>query len=398
MPLIGRVRLRLDRALPTTPAVRVLAQEGVEYHCRLTPERARNLALQDAARRSGFTDNGSVPHIVHVGVTTFCNIHCPACPTGNGNLGRPRQHLDIRTYRQLLEQIGSRLMLLLFWDWGEPLMHPDIVTMTRLARDRDIHSIVSTSGLAGDSPGRLGTLVDAGLSYIIVCVDGASQQSYQAYRKGGRLERVLATLRKLVAARGGGRYPVIEFRSLATRHNEGEFPQLLAMAQDTGADVFGVKSLRPYDYRGIDVDHRLVPDNDRLARYRYGDGRRQAADREMSAGPLRCQKPLFAPTLNADGTLAFCSYATAPIENFGGLPEQEFDRWWQGSAVRPAQRLFLDGDGTDACRSCYFRSDHAPTMLYTVALRELPEDIRLQNPVSPVQFLEHIRRAGRRPR
>jgi MoaA/NifB/PqqE/SkfB family radical SAM enzyme len=287
-------------------------------------------------------------------------------------------------------------MLMLFWDWGEPLMHPRIVDMIRDARRHDIHTIISTNGLAGDSPERLRALVDAGLSYIIVCVDGATQETYSAYRRGGRLARVLTTLRNLVAARGSRPYPVIEFRSLATRYNELEFPQLLALAQDHGADIFGVKSLRPYDYRGVELDHDLVPDNDSLARYRYGGaGRRDPSSREHRGGPLRCQKPLFAPTLNADGTLAFCSYATAPVENFGSLPRDDFARWWQADVVLENQRQFLDSGGTDACRTCYFRGDHVPTMLYTVGLRELPPDIRLQRPVRSAEFLEHIRRAVR---
>ncbi len=115
----------------------------------------------------------------------------------------------------------------------------------------------------------------------------------------------------------------------------------------------------------------------------------------LGDGPLRCQKPLFAPTLNADGTLAFCSYATAPMENFGPVPRHDFARWWQTDVVLENQRRFLDNGGTDACRACYFRGDHVPTMLYTVGLRELPADIRLQRPVRSAEFLGYIRRAVR---
>jgi len=366
----------------------VLAQEGVEFHCKLTKARARNMALQAASHELRPHREISVPHIVHVGITTYCNLNCPACPTGNSGLGRAAEHLELGAYERMLDEIGDRLMMLLFWDWGEPLMHPRISNFISLASRQDIFSLISTNGLVACSERQLTRLIESGLSYIIVCVDGATQESYDKYRIGGDLSRVLTTIERLVKLRGESAYPVIEFRSLATRYNENEFPALLRMAQDTGADIFSVKSLRPYDYRGRDVDGELAPLTDRFARYRYGKaGRRDASSRSSDSGPLRCGKPLFAPTLNSDGELAFCSYVQDESNFFGNLNKRGFSEIWNDPQTLAKKVDYLNNGGVAACDSCYFRSDHLPTVLYTVALKSMPDNIRLQNPITPDAFL-----------
>lgn len=375
-----------------------LVQEGTVFHCRLNAERIDNLARQGASEVDGRYRALSRPHILHVGVTTYCNLSCPACPTGNSAMGRPAEHLDFPVYRRVVEEIGEGLMLMLFWDWGEPLMHPRIADMIALASARDIKTVISTNGSVADSPRHLQRLVAAAPTQVIVCVDGARQASFEKYRVGGSLARVLDTVERLAELRAaaGSDYPVIEFRSLATRYNEHEFPQLLALAQDRGADVFSVKSLRPYDYRGVDIDDELAPLTDRFARYRYGDHGPSAQARRMeSGGPLRCRKPLFAPTLNSDGQLAFCSYVGEDEGIFGAIPDSGFDALWTGRASQQRKQQFLDRQGIDSCTRCFFRGDHPPTMLYTVALGALPADYSLQEPWSSAAFLGEYRRLMR---
>lgn len=375
-------------------------QEGVEFRCGLTDARRRNLALQQVSRELLDRREVSLPHIVHVGVTTLCNLQCPACPTGTQALGRPGEHLKFETYASMVEEIGDQLMFMLFWDWGEPLMHPRIYDMVRLAKQHDITTIISTNGTVACSEPKIRKLVESGLDYIIVCVDGATQESFEKYRVGGSLDRVLETTQRLgdIRASVGLGHPVIEFRSLATRYNEHELPRLLTLAQQTGADVFSVKSLRPYDYRGHDVDAELAPLTDRFARYKYGDeDGRHARDRIYDKGPLRCGKPMFAPTLNSDGQLAFCSYAAAKEEFFGRFPDHGLVDLWGSREAREKRINFQQRQGTQSCRRCYFRSDHKPTVLYTVQLNELPDNIRLQSPMTPEQFLSEYEKVMSHP-
>ncbi len=368
-----------------------IAQEGALFHCPLTPVKRRNLALQNINKPLLHRVEVALPHIVHVGVTTLCNLQCPACPTGTKALGRPGEHLDFDVYKRVLEELRDTLMFMLFWDWGEPLMHPRISDMLSLATDNAIRTVVSTSGTVANSEKHIARLVGSQPSLVIVCVDGATQLSYEKYRVGGQLSKVMTTLDRLVAARQklGLEYPVIEFRSLATKYNEGEMPELLRMAEKSGADFFSVKTLRPYDYRGRDVDDELAPLSRDLARYAYEDEKPDAHARVHGAGPLRCGKPMYAPTLNSDGNVVFCSYAGYQDEYFGDVTERGFKKLWRSRSAREKRVHFLENEGTKSCETCYFRTDNKPTVIYTIPLRSLPAGISLARRDTKESFLEN---------
>jgi MoaA/NifB/PqqE/SkfB family radical SAM enzyme len=368
-----------------------IEQEGLSFHCPLTVAKRKNLALQMVSRRVLGYAEPALPHILHVGVTTKCNLHCPACPTGNGTLGRPAGHLSFEIYARAVDELLGALMFMLFWDWGEPLMHPRLPDMVEYAGRRGIMTVVSTNGTVANAERQIERLVSAQPSVVIVCVDGADQRTYEKYRTGGKLSRVLDTIRRLrdEKDRQGSPYPVIEFRTLAIRDNEQQMPELLKMAMDTGSDLFSVKSLRPYDYRGTNVDAELVPLEPTMRRYSYGKGGHDAAQRLdfTRLGPLRCGKPHFSPTLNSDGTLAFCSYASYPLEFFGQVADTGFRHLWRSGHSRAIRTRFTRMGGSESCETCFFRSDHAPTILHQVVLRELPPDITAARAESGEQFL-----------
>jgi MoaA/NifB/PqqE/SkfB family radical SAM enzyme len=371
-----------------------VVQEGVAYHCPLTLAKRHNLAAQQVNKRFLSRVELALPHILHVGVTTYCNLQCPGCPTGTRALGRPREHLSFDLFRRVVDELRGSLMFMLFWDWGEPLMHPRLADMIGHARRSGIRTVVSTNGTVANSPRQIERLVESRPDVIIVCVDGATQESYESYRRGGRLEDVLTTLRRLTETRHrlGLDRPVIEFRSLATRYSENELVSLLGLAEETGADFFSVKTLRPYDYRGHDIDNELVPLDPALMRYGYRDPQAISAEERLYAqGSLTCGKPMYAPTLNSDGELVFCSYAGFEEERFGSLVDTNTRRLWRSSTARRKREHFLTAQGTRSCARCYFRSDTRPTVLTTVPLGVLPDDIALVRPVAKDEFLRRTR-------
>jgi radical SAM protein with 4Fe4S-binding SPASM domain len=369
-------------------------QEGVLYHCPLTLRKRHNLALQQINKQVLHWREIALPNILHVGVTTLCNLRCPGCPTGTKALGRKGEHLDMEVYRRTVNELRSTLMFMLFWDWGEPFMHPDLAEMVSYAKQSGIKTVISTSGTIRNSQEEIDRLVEAGPDVVIVCIDGATQETYSTYRVGGKLNEALDTLRRLADAKKRLKtdYPVIEFRSLATKYTEDQMPQLLAMAEDVGADNFSVKTLRPYDYRGRDIDNELVPITSGLARYAYeNDGQRDSANRvEAYSGKLTCGKPLYAPTLNSDGNIAFCSYAKDADEKFGDVSESSFRKIWQSRSSAEKRIAFLENDGTNACQTCYFRTENKPTVIHTVQLQPFPSDLSLLHPKSKEEFLSSI--------
>lgn len=81
-------------------------------------------------------------------------------------------------------------------------------------------------------------VVTSGLGMISVSLDGATQETYSQYRRGGDFDLVVRNMRRLVELKRerGLLYPLIEWRFLRFQHNEHEEQAAKSLADDIGAD------------------------------------------------------------------------------------------------------------------------------------------------------------------
>src|SRR5579864_5223895 len=61
--------------------------------------------------------------------TGACNLSCPHCFTGAGEVGRDRSPVSLDLYRRLLAELGDHLWQIEFHNWGEPLLNRNVFTM-----------------------------------------------------------------------------------------------------------------------------------------------------------------------------------------------------------------------------------------------------------------------------
>ena len=47
------------------------------------------------------------PFLMMVEPTNFCNLKCPLCPSGNGQMRRPRGNMSIDDFKQLVDQVAD---------------------------------------------------------------------------------------------------------------------------------------------------------------------------------------------------------------------------------------------------------------------------------------------------
>ena len=72
---------------------------------------------------------------VHVSIepTNACNARCPVCPVGEHTLTRPAESLDPQLFETFMQQVSPYLLTLALWAWGEPLLHPQLAEILRIA-------------------------------------------------------------------------------------------------------------------------------------------------------------------------------------------------------------------------------------------------------------------------
>jgi radical SAM protein with 4Fe4S-binding SPASM domain len=88
----------------------------------------------------------SWPLHMHIELTNYCNLNCVVCPSGIGSLERQPMAIAPALFERLLNEVGPYLLTASLWGWGEPLLHPQLSDILRIAQNRGITTFLSTNG------------------------------------------------------------------------------------------------------------------------------------------------------------------------------------------------------------------------------------------------------------
>lgn len=206
------------------------------FRKHLTPPKLANVGLAMAELSLARPRVHSRPFMLRLEPTSTCNLRCPRCSTGLGIEPRPKGFLSLEDLDFLLERVKEHMVVVRFDGNGEPLLHPKAVScIERISRSGlgvDISTHLNTPPAEG-----LEALVESGLDRIMVAVDGATQEVYERYRVGGKLDRVLNHVQQLVDAREKhGRGPLIELQFLDWGYNAHQIPDMQRLAKSLGVD------------------------------------------------------------------------------------------------------------------------------------------------------------------
>jgi MoaA/NifB/PqqE/SkfB family radical SAM enzyme len=144
--------------------------------------------------------------VYHIDIVGTCNLGCASCPVGNMPTGAtnrgstPKGFMPVATFEAILAKILAEAPVpkpvIGLYNWGEPLLHPEIGTIVRLVRRHDLYCAVSTN-LNQDR--FLEDLVRAEPNNIKISLSGSTQAVYGRTHTKGRIERVTSNMRKLRA-------------------------------------------------------------------------------------------------------------------------------------------------------------------------------------------------------
>jgi MoaA/NifB/PqqE/SkfB family radical SAM enzyme len=187
----------------------------------------------------------SYPYYLTLEPSDKCQLRCPTCVTGIEN--ETRASGDIAIFRSnrtslthelldtLLAEMGEYLFLIVFYNFGEPLLNRHLPELIRKAKAYDIETDINTNLSLPLSDERIEELLTSGLDYLYVSIDGFSQETYQVHRVGGNLELVKRNLERIVKARGAlGLSTSITYNFLVFSFNEHEVPAAQRYCDELG--------------------------------------------------------------------------------------------------------------------------------------------------------------------
>ncbi len=287
------------------------------------------------------------PLAVSIEPTTACNLGCPQCPSGLKKFTRPTGNLKTDLNKKILDQLGPTLQYINYYFQGEPFIHRNFLELVREASKRNIYVVTSTNAHF-ISPETAREIVDSGLSEAIISIDGMSQESYEKYRIGGELNKVLEGAKNLIAAKREKRsvLPKVTFQFLVTRYNENEIPALNELALSLGVDEVRLKTIQIYDHEG----GNLIPENESYSRYQRTDaGRFELKNKFRNS----CWRMWSSCVFTWDGKVVPCCFDKDAEHQMGEVEKLPFGKIWKSDVYRGFRKQLLrNRREIEICRNC----------------------------------------------
>lgn len=288
------------------------------------------------------------PVSVSIEPTTSCNLRCPECPSGLRSFSRETGMLKPDFFKRTIDELSDHLWYLLFYFQGEPYLHPEFLDMIRYASQRNIYTATSTNAHFLDDETARKT-VESGLDRLIISIDGATQEVYELYRKGGELEKVLEGTRNVVRWKKQLHSPTphLIFQFLVIAGNEHQLMQVKQLAKATGVDELRIKTAQLHDFQ---KGHALMPSNTRFSRYRQlQDGSFSIKNKLLN----HCWKLWHSSVITWDGKVVPCCFDKDAHHRMGDLKVNTFASIWQNDAYqRFRQALLRSRKEIDICTNC----------------------------------------------
>ncbi len=288
------------------------------------------------------------PSILTVEPTNLCNLHCPLCTTGNGEMTRVRGHMNLDTFRNILDKMGKDIFFLLLYHQGEPYLNKDFFEFVRLAKKQNIYCTTSSNGHYF-SDQNIRETIESGLDSMIISIDGTNQKSYETYRVKGDLQKVIGGSRRFMEIKQelGKKAPLIAWQFLVMKHNEHEIPEIKRLAKELGVDRLLIKNI---EVRSEEEAKIWLPQQDKYRRYDFDGQNLQVKNSAKES----CPRPWLSTLINWDGSMVPCCFDKNGHYEMGNINEVgNLDTLWRGEDfINFRTQLATDRKSIDMCRNC----------------------------------------------
>lgn len=280
--------------------------------------------------------------------TTSCNLRCPECPSGLRSFTRNTGMLQTDFFRSTIDQLHKDLFYLVFYFQGEPYLNPNFLDMVRYAADKKIYTATSTNAhyLTNENAERT---VRSGLDRLLISIDGTTQEVYQQYRVGGRLDKVLEGARNIVhwKKKLNSKTPLVVFQFLVVKPNEHQIEDVKKLAREIGVDDVWFKTAQIYDF--ANDPHQLIPTLDQFSRYK----KTPKGTFFKGKMPNQCWRLWHDPVITWDGLVAPCCFDKDAHYRMGDLKNQPFATIWKNQTYQQFRARLLKGRSQiDICSNC----------------------------------------------
>lgn len=242
-----------------------------------------------------------IPKIFTIETFLGCNLRCPECATGTKKIRRPNSFLTFDNFKIIAGKIAPYAEYAFLHCWGEPLLNPDIIKIINYGQTL-FPTQISTNG-QNITPELADQLI---LSKTDICIslDGMTQETYEMYRVGGKIQKVFDAIDMFQDAQK--KYDVkkpLQVQFMVFKHNEHQIKEFRAYCEKKNV----VESLKPPAFY---CNSNQQPSS--INRY----------VRKISV-PVFCMDLYNVFTILVDGSVVICCYDYNGETTFGNIFDED---------------------------------------------------------------------------
>ncbi len=280
--------------------------------------------------------------------TNLCNLACPECPSGNNSMTRQRLFLSENQFKNTIDKVCRNLVYFQLYFQGEPFMHPKMTDFIEYAVNKNIFTSTATNGHFL-TPENCIKIVDSKLHQIIVSIDGTTQETFEKYRVGGSLDKVVSGIINLQKAKKKKQktLPHIVIQFVVFSNNEHEIPEIKKLAKELKVTDLRLKSAQIDDYK---QGNTLIPRNHRFSRYKKKDENIYILKRRKN---FKCFRIWNGAVISAEGSLLPCCFDKNANYAYTTYPNLDIDKQWKNEKANLfRQNVWKSTSSYDICENC----------------------------------------------
>lgn len=326
--------------------------DGINFLSKLTFRRAFNMAKiwgsYHLARLLKKPLHWGLPISISIEPTTSCNLRCPECPSGLRSFTRPTGMLGEDIFIKTIDELSAYTLYLILYFQGEPYLNSKFFDYVRYAHARKMYTATSTNAhyLTDDIAQKT---VESGLDRLIISIDGTTQETYQQYRIGGSLDKVLEGARNMVKWKQKlkSQTPHLIFQMVVLSTNEHQIDELDMLAKEIGVDEVKLKTAQVYNYEN---GNTLLPLQEKYSRYKRNENSKYQLKNKMLN---QCWRLWSGAVITWDGNVVPCCFDKDAQHKMGTLATSGFNEVWRNSAyVNFRNALLKSRSEIEICTNC----------------------------------------------
>jgi len=289
-----------------------------------------------------------IPISITIEPTTSCNLRCPECPSGKREFTRPIGMLQTDFFRKTIDEVYEKTIHLNFYFQGEPYLNPQFLEMVKLASSKRMLTSTSTNAHYLNDVNAKKT-VESGLDRLIISIDGTSQDTYEQYRVGGDLKKVIEGTKNIVSWKKklNSKTPHIIFQFLVVKPNEHQLEDVKQLAKELKVDELRFKTAQIYDF---EKGNPLIPSIDKYSRYaQQADGTFKIKNNMLN----HCWRLWHTTVITWDGLVVPCCFDKDAKHQLGDVSKSSFVSVWKSTSYTNFRAAVLRSRAEiDICKNC----------------------------------------------